>query len=148
MSDFRGARGSNTVDDFHELWAARHAIRLLDDHDPLQALTVEGIAPSDEAGSSPSTWDGVDCALYEGGGDAKEADRILLEQLKYSAANPRSSWTVARMVSGDKREDSVLNRLAKAWAGIQALEPKGTVEVSLVTNQPIAAELKSGAFKR
>ncbi|MFJ3681470.1 hypothetical protein [Pseudomonas sp. NPDC090208] len=141
MSDFRGARGSNTGDDFHELWAARHAIRLLDDRDPLQALTVEGIAPSDEVGSSPSTWDGVDCALYEGGGDAKEADRILLEQLKYSAANPRSSWTVARMVSGDKREDSVLNRLAKAWAGIQALEPKGTVEVSLVTNQPIAAEL-------
>lgn len=147
MSDFRGARGSNTGDDFHELWAARHAIRLLDDRDPLQALTVEGIAPSDEAGSSPSTWDGVDCALYEGGGNAKEADRILLEQLKYSAANPRSSWTVARMVSGDKREDSVLNRLAKAWAGIQALEPKGTVEVSLVTNQPIAAELKTVTAK-
>ncbi|RIJ09707.1 hypothetical protein DXT77_14765 [Pseudomonas sp. 91RF] len=85
--------------------------------------------------------------MYEGGGDAKEADRILLEQLKYSAANPRSSWTVARMVSGDKREDSVLNRLAKAWAGIQALKPKGTVEVSLVTNQPIAVELKNVTAK-
>ena len=27
--DFRGARGSNTGDDYHELWAVRQAIRLL-----------------------------------------------------------------------------------------------------------------------
>lgn len=143
MSDFRGARGSNTGDDFHELWAARHAIRLLDDRDPLQALTVEGIAPSDEAGSSDATWDGVDCALYEGGRNAHDADRILLEQLKYSAANPKGNWTVARITQGDKREDSVVHRLAKAWAGMQAQGPKGTVDVSLVTNQPIAAGLET-----
>lgn len=143
MSDFRGARGSNAGDDFHELWAARHAIRLLDDRDPLQALTVEGIAPSDEAGSSDSTWDGVDCALYEGGRNAKDADRILLEQLKYSAASPGGNWTVARITQGDKREDSVVHRLAKAWSGIQAQGPKGNVDVSLVTNQPISAKLET-----
>jgi hypothetical protein len=71
----------------------------------------------------------------------------VLEQLKYSAANPRASWTVARMVSGEKREDTVLNRLAKAWAGIQALDPTGKVEVSLVTNQPIALELETVTAK-
>ncbi len=147
MSDFRGARGSNTGDDYHELWAARHALRLLDDRDPLQALTVEGIAPVDEASASDATWDGVDCALYEGGRNAREASRIVLEQLKYSAANPRSSWTVARLVQGEKREDSVLHRLARAWQGIQALRPGRPIEVSLVTNQPIAssAEIATAA---
>ena len=139
MSDFRGARGSNTGDDYHELWAARNALRLLDDRDPLQALTVEGIAPVDEASASDATWDGVDCGLYEGGRNAREAGRIVLEQLKYSAANPQSPWTVARLVQGEKRDDSVLHRLARAWSGIQALGPGGPVEVSLVTNQPIAS---------
>lgn len=147
MSDFRGARGSNTGDDFHELWAARHAIRLLDDRDPLQALTVEGIAPDDEATASDATWDGVDCALYEGGRNAHDADRILLEQLKYSGANPKGKWTAARLSQGEKREDSVLRRLAKAWSGIQALKPKGPVHVSLVTNQPIAAGLEAAIAK-
>jgi hypothetical protein len=143
VSDFRGARGSNTGDDYHELWAARHALRLLDDRDPLRALTVEGIAPVDEASASDATWDGVDCALYEGGRSAPEASRIVLEQLKYSAANPRSPWTVARLVQGEKREESVLHRLARAWSGIRALRPGGPVEVLLVTNQPIASAVET-----
>lgn len=147
MSDFRGARGSNTGDDFHELWAARHAIRLLDDRDPLQAMTVEGIALIDQSGASEETWDGVDCALYEGGRDALEASHITLEQLKYSAANPSSSWTVSRITQGATRDDSVLHRLAKAWAGINARGPKGSVDISLVTNQPIAAALEAVTSK-
>lgn len=141
MSDFRGARGSNTGDDYHELWATRHAIRLLDPRDPLEALAVEGLAPVDEASAAEATWDGVDCTLYEGGRNAGEADRVVLEQLKYSAANPDASWTVARLAQGQKREEMVFNRLARAWAGIQALSPKGQVEVSLVTNQQIAPAL-------
>ncbi len=143
MSDFRGARASNTGDDYHELWATRHALRLLDPRDPLQALAVEGLAPVDEASAPAATWDGVDCALYENGRDAGEADRIVLEQLKYSAANPDASWTVARLCQGDKREDTVLNRLARAWSGIQARRPKGPVEVVLVTNQRISPALET-----
>lgn len=147
MSDFTGARGSNTGDDFHELWAARHAIRLLNDRDPLQAMTVEGIVPSDATGVADSTWEGVDCALYEGGRSAPDADRVVLEQLKYSAANPTASWTVARLWQGEKRDDSVLHRLAKAWSGIRKLNPKGPIEVSLVTNQPIAKALTAATLK-
>ena len=147
MSDFRGARGSNTGDDYHELWATRHAIRLLDPRDPLQALAVEGLAPTDEASASETTWDGVDCTLYEGGRNAREADRIVLEQLKYSAANPGRSWTVARLVQGKKREETVFNRLARAWAGIQALGPIGPVEVLLVTNQQIAPAVETATAK-
>ena len=70
--DFRGARGSNAGDDFHELWTARQAIRLLSNEDGLEAITVEGLSVSDEQGVPPDAWDGVDCALYFGGrNDAK-----------------------------------------------------------------------------
>lgn len=143
MSEFRGARGSNTGDDYHELWATRHAIRLLDDRDPLQALAVEGLALVDEQSASETVWDGVDCTLYEGGRNAAEASRIVVEQLKYSAANPSGSWTIARLVQGTRRADAVVNRLARAWSGLQALKPKGTVEIKLVTNQQIAAEVEA-----
>lgn len=145
MSDFRGALGSNTGDDYHELWATRHAIRLLDDRDPLQALAVEGLAPVDKASAPDATWDGVDCTLYEGGRNAREADRVVLEQLKYSAANPTGTWTVARLTQGKTRPDTVFNRLARAWSGVQALGPKGPVEVVLVTNQQIAPAVVTAA---
>lgn len=145
MSEFRGARGSNTGDDYHELWAVRHAIRLLDDRDPLKALAVEGLASVDEASAPDATWDGVDCTLYEGGRNAREADRVVLEQLKYSAANPTGTWTVARLTQGKKRSDTVFNRLARAWSGIQALGPKGPIKVVLVTNQQIAPAVVTAA---
>ena len=41
--DYAGARGSNAGDEYHELWAVRHALRLLDEHTPLSAMTVEGL---------------------------------------------------------------------------------------------------------
>ena len=88
LADFRGARGSNTGDDFHELWATRQAIRLLSNEESLQAIAVEGLGFRDEAGSVRDTWDGVDCTQYFGGRDATNAERVHIEQLKYSAANP------------------------------------------------------------
>ena len=94
LVDYRGARGSNTGDDFHELWATRQAIRLLDAKDGLQALALEGTL---EQGAA-DTWDGVDCALYYGGDGAASADRVRLEQLKYSGSSPDAPWTVSRII--------------------------------------------------
>ena len=64
--DFRGARGSNVGDDFHELWALRQALALLDPTEDLGAVTVEGLRAEDEKGKPADTWDGVDCTLYYG----------------------------------------------------------------------------------
>ncbi|MBS7812855.1 hypothetical protein [Roseococcus pinisoli] len=175
MVDYRGARGSNTGDDFHELWATRQAIGLLDAASGLEALALEGTL---EPGA-PDTWDGVDCTLYFGGEDAASAERVRLEQLKYSGSSPDTPWTVARLTyvrppakapevatgsaskprapRGNKQgriprrevgDGSVLSRMAKAWAEMRALRPsKPSPEVALVTNQPIAPELKA-AFDR
>jgi hypothetical protein len=51
QADYRGARGSNAGDDFHELWAVRQALTLLSADGDLKAVTLEGIADRDAKGS-------------------------------------------------------------------------------------------------
>uniref|UniRef100_UPI003340B84F hypothetical protein n=1 Tax=Diaphorobacter ruginosibacter TaxID=1715720 RepID=UPI003340B84F len=111
-SEFLGARASNAGDDFHELWAARHAIRLLSGEDDLQAITLEGVAAEDETGAPNGTWDAVDCALYFGSENCEQATRVVIEQFKYSAAAPTTPWTVARFSYAPKPGQSVLGKLA------------------------------------
>src|SRR5947208_11674571 len=97
--DFRGARGSNAGDDFHELWALQQALTLLDHQAQLAGITVEGLRPEDEQGSPADTFDGIDCALYFNGVNVETAERIDVTQFKYSAASPHSQWTTARLAS-------------------------------------------------
>ena len=147
MIDFTGARGSNTGDAFHELWAVRQAIRLLSNEDGLKAITVEGLVSRDEAGASRDAWDGVDCAQYFGGRDATDAERVQFEQLKYSAANPGRPWTIARLVSGGRRR-SVVARLAKAWKGLSTPASEDTsVSTVLVSNQPLDPEVQAAVLR-
>lgn len=147
MTDFRGARGSNAGDDFHELWATRQVIGLLSKEDGLEAVTVEGLSASDEAGVPPDTWDGVDCALYFGGRNVTEADRVQIVQLKYSAANPNKKWTVARLVAGQRRDRSIIARLAKPWKKLteelKASHAKNPSipSVVLMSNQPVGEDV-------
>jgi hypothetical protein len=142
--EFLGARASNAGDEFHELWATRAAIRLLDRNDDLQALAVEGVAAVDVPADDVRVWDGVDCTLYFGGSSAADARHIRIEQLKYSAAAPNQPWTVSRLVSGDTRQKTVLNKLARGWAELRAKQPTGaTLETALVSNQPIDDGLRT-----
>jgi hypothetical protein len=140
--DYRGARGSNAGDDFHELWAVRQALRLLSADGDLKAVTLEGIADRDAKGAPPESWDGVDCALYFGGYDVQEANSIELLQLKYSAADAKRQWTIARLVQEkqSRRGSSIIGTLAKAWKGIRAArgdKPGLGLRAALITNQPV-----------
>ena len=141
--DFRGARGSNAGDVFHELWAVRHALRLLNPKDGLAAVKVEGIrAP----GIPDRMWDGVDCTLLFGSDNVGKADRVEIQQLKYSAANPDTRWTVARACAGKQGtpDESLIRKLGTAFkALIKSREGKDpdTIRISLVTNQPVSSEL-------
>jgi hypothetical protein len=137
--DFSGARGSNTGDDFHEFWAMRQALRLIERGSGLGAMALEGLTADAGTGSE---WDGVDCTLLYGTERETTADRIELQQLKYSAANASASWTVARISAAKtaKPESSVIGRMATAYAALVARRPAHdpiTVSVQLVTNQQI-----------
>ena len=113
---------------------------MLDVSSDLMAATVEGVcAPN----GSDRTWDGVDCAFYFGGEDPKGADRVELQQLKYSAANPKRKWTVAR-VCNKQNGKSLIRRLADAYK--TALKerdgkPLDSIKISLVSNQPVSPTL-------
>lgn len=143
QADYSGARGSNAGDDFHELWALRQALALLDHDTKLTAVAVEGLKAEDESGTPKDTWDGVDCTLYFGSDHAASAERIVIAQLKYSGANPNQSWTVARVTqtSNKKKDNSVVGRLAKAFAGLQRKRPdlvaSRNLLVQFVSNQRV-----------
>jgi hypothetical protein len=144
--DFRGARGSNTGDSFHELWALRESLRLLDVRSPLTALTVEGVLEEEPGGHHADQWEGVDCGLYYGGETVETAASVELVQLKYSSANPSSPWTAANLTgsTGKKTNNSVIRRLAAAFASALKGRPShklNTLTVRLVTNRPVASAL-------
>lgn len=151
--DYRGARGSNAGDDFHELWALRQALALLDSETRLSAVTVEGVRVEDENGLPLDTWDGVDCTFYYGGDQIASAERIVIDQLKYSSANPEQMWTLARLThsTNKKHDNSVIGRLAKAFMGVKTKRPdlveKNYLTIRLVSNQQVDPDVLNSITK-
>lgn len=146
-NNFLGARSSNAGDAFHEIWALREALPLLDHRSELVRLTVEGIGAPDQTADA-RLWDGVDCALYYGETEDGPFDRINLVQLRYSVTAPDKRWTLGRFTqaSNKKSDNSLARRLAtafdKATEGMSFDEIRRSIDVSLVTNQPISPSLK------
>jgi len=139
--DYHGGRGANAGDFFHELWALRQALSLLEHDSELTVLTVEGLLPGDEIGQSGMIWEGVDCGLYYEAATVRECDRIEIEQVKYSSADPQSPWTVARLTrnTAKKSNNSVMRRLADAFLAVQtARSSSDGIVIRLVSNQPVA----------
>src|SRR5690349_14774360 len=96
IADFRGACGSNSGDQFHELCALEQVLALLEPKTSRKAVTVEGIAVvQNPAGEGPH-WDSVDCALFYGRERFETAEHVDLVQLKYSS-DPKRAWSVSRL---------------------------------------------------
>jgi len=133
-SDVLGAPASSAGDDFHELWALRRLLELLDPASDLTAVKMEGV-PEDErtAELGPGAL-AVDVTQVRGDG---ESESFLFEQLKYSTAAPHQAWTWARLTREARRGrkgSSVLGKLAAAFR-----DTSGRRQVRIVTNQPLAA---------
>ncbi|MEW5687684.1 MAG: hypothetical protein AB1942_22445 [Pseudomonadota bacterium] len=139
MLEFGGAKGSNTGDAFHELWAVRQALRMLDAESKLVGITLEGLCASDEGGVEKSRWLGVDCGLYY---DDEGAERLDAQQLKYSGADSKRPWTIARVCAGKTDRSigagSVIRRLADVYRGwvIEKKRAADSLSISLVAIRP------------
>jgi hypothetical protein len=140
-ADFRGARGANAGDQFHELWALQRALDLLNPSTALGGITVEGIYNEEDTDDeNAAAWDGVDCALYFGGRSLATADRIDIVQLKYSGSDPARPWSIARLTANTRKtaNNSVIRRLADAFAAArERMQPSAQLSIRLVSNQPI-----------
>lgn len=83
MSDSLLVRTSRDGDQFHYLWAARRALRLLEPQSTLVALTIEG-ASTTEMGSNPVVEDGeelIDIAEYYGSNELAKATTVRYMQI-------------------------------------------------------------------
>lgn len=138
--DFLGARGSNAGDDFHELWVLRHALQLLDPDTDLRAVAAEGLTALDEKGLPKDIWNGVDSVFYYGAGSIESVERITVDQVKYSSADPEKNWTISRLIktTNDAGNNSVIGRLAKAFKGLKKSRPgvlkKNGLRIRLISN--------------
>lgn len=145
-NDVLGARASNAGDRFHELWALRKALALLEPGTPYEAITVEGI-PETDLQHSRESWTAVDVCLMSGGRRLSNARRAEFAQLKYSSVNPDSPWTTARLThsSAKKGNNSVARRLADLYKAAEAIRssdnPDLSYSIRLVSNQPVGADL-------
>ncbi|PFH10084.1 hypothetical protein BCF11_2493 [Collimonas sp. PA-H2] len=78
-NDNAGAPASNAGDRFHELWALRQALSLLDPDSTYQAMTVEGV-PLMDTNPAAGSWDAVDVCLMAGGDRRPATTRKTLSQ--------------------------------------------------------------------
>jgi hypothetical protein len=145
-----GARESNAGDDFHLLWAARHAVRLLDPASGLRRVLVEKVSPRDEHPvlAGEDYFLGVDLSEYYGGDDLQTATRVVASQLKYSTRHPTRAWTASRIsAAGSNNSASVIRRLADIYkgyvAGARREEVITKLTIRLVSNQPVDAKLQA-----
>ena len=145
-NSFLGARASNAGDAFHEIWALRKALELLDPKSGLILLTLEGVGNLSKT-TDNRQWDGVDCALYYGETEDGPFDRVNLVQLRYSVAAPNNGWALGRFTkTSSKNNNSLARRLAAAFneatKEMSFDEIRESIGVSLVTNQPISPSLE------
>jgi hypothetical protein len=147
-SEYLGARASNTGDDFHEWWALRLALQLLAPDTTLAAVTVEGVNLDDKNEQGLTEWDSVDCGLFYGGHTVEQAEKVVIEQLKYSSSTPEKSWTVSELTSSKSKSsnNSIIKGLADSFSAILKNRPDlisaGALTIKLVSNRPIGADLQ------
>ncbi len=144
--DFHGARGSNTGDQFHELWALRRSLDILRPETDLKAVGVEGVRTETPLLNADNpTWEGVDCTLYYGGTTLETADKIEFVQLKYSGANPETAWTAARLTANTakKGNNTVIRKMVDEFKGARRRMKQGApLKIRLCSNQGLSSGLK------
>jgi hypothetical protein len=148
-ADYSGARGSLAGTSFHELWALSQAMKLLDMSSGISAIAVEGLGQEVRASGDITEFDGVDCSLYYGSANPAAADRVEIIQLKYSGSRPGEKWTLSKLAKSSKKKgnNSVLRRLATAYAGVCEIAKNAVPGVRLVSNQAVSNDVIEG-FRR
>lgn len=143
MVELTGARESNAGDDFHFIWTAKKALKLLEPNTDFNALYVEG--PSyDDSISYENNQDvllSIDVAEYWGGEKYEEAFKVVFSQLKYSTRQGNLCWTLSNLLTttNTKKNNSIIQRLAQTYKGFFEKFPndREKLVLKLVSNRSI-----------
>lgn len=121
MADYKtipDADLSSAGDDFHILWTIKKSLELLNfDNTSLKAITIEGFEKSLSKKVDPygEKFLGIDLTEYFGGNDFKNAESVVISQLKYSTRRANENFTFSKLYEGKKTnsyEGSIIHRLA------------------------------------
>lgn len=132
-------RWRNDGEDFHILWSARRALRLLDVSSGLTSVSIEG--PSNlESPAATKTDAGVlviDTAEYYGS-RAQKNERVHYFQLKHSTTAATAPWTVSGLKDTlrgfGRRYKAIRKKKGPRWVADR-------VRFVFVTNKPIATAI-------
>lgn len=130
-------RFRNDGDDFHVLWTARRAVRMIAPTSRLRAVAVEGISVNDRLkGKRISAGLLVaDTVEYYGSEAFGTAERVVVNQLKYSTQNADAPWPWSGI------SDTIIGFATRFVANANAYGISHAVAVGryrFVTNRPIS----------
>lgn len=128
-------RASRDGHEYHEAWAARHAMRLLLPNASLAGIAVEGLEPGDQETTSLPTVEIADLTFYYGQRvGLKRADKVCITQFKYSIRDKSKSLRASAAKETVEKFGKAYRSL-KRKHGAKLVRDKVTFE--LHTNRPI-----------
>ncbi len=132
-------RYRNDGDDFHIIWTARRALKLLDPISNLVAVAIEGISGNENNGKVIRGGIlGIDTALYYGSEELTIAEKIEYCQLKYSTTSPNKPWSAQEI-------SEVIEYFGERYLELIEEFNKKTVHEKVrfqfITNRPISANV-------
>lgn len=133
-------RFRNDGDDFHVLWTARRAVRMIAPTSRLRAVAVEGISVKDRLkgkriGAGLLVADTVE---YYGSETFGTAERVVINQLKYSTQNVNTPWPWSGL------SETIIGFAARFAANAKEYGIRHAIAVGryrFVTNRPISANV-------
>ncbi len=138
-------RSRNDGEDFHLLWTARRALRMLDKRSGLVAVSIEGCSGLDDAIADHPAELIVDTAEYYGSEDFTLADRVEYVQLKHSTVRTEEFWTAATLASTVAKFAALFFRLCETH-GQDVVADK--LRCVFVSNRPIDPRLQDALSRR
>jgi len=139
MSESMLVRASRDGDQFHYLWAARRALRLLTPESGLVAITIEGAATDELPGVEPVEVGEqlIDIAEYYGSTELESATLVRYMQLKHSTVRVDEVWQPSGLEKTIRGFAERYDALQKELPDIPLCEK---LEFWFITNRPISAD--------
>jgi hypothetical protein len=131
-------RASRDGHEFHEAWVARKSLGLLLPKDGFVGVAIEGFSPSDQV--SKDATEIADAVLYYGSAATfRDADRVVVVQVKYSKASEEKPFRAAD-AKHTVEKFARTYRTLKREHGVAAARSR--LRFELITNRPILPELE------
>jgi len=128
-------RASRDGHEYHEVWAARHAMQLLLPGSDLVGIKVEGLEPEDQQSASKETNEIADLVFYYGCRPSfKWSRKVCISQFKYSIRDKSKPFRAADAKKTIEKFGQSFRKLRRDY-GTALVRDKVTFEIH--TNRPV-----------